>query len=74
MTPRTEMLSGAIDQAGAFVVWAFLVVGGLTAVFVLSALFLQLALRRAWRWFTRASWNTVLLSAERKAFRQSGDN
>jgi len=57
-----------IDWAAAYVIFGLIVLG-FAGFFILVALFASLALRAAWRWLSRHTWNRVIVSVERKALR-----
>lgn len=61
-----------MEMADNFYGWAAFggFVLGALGMFLLAVLFASLALRGLWRWLTRGSWQGVILSAEREAFRK----
>lgn len=70
MTPEhVQMFCDAIDEGGRIFFAVFLAIGGATIAAVLSALFLCYAIQRIWRFLTTGRWNSVIVSAERKAMR-----
>lgn len=70
MTPEhVQMLCDAIDEGGRIVFAVFLAIGGATIAGIVSILFLCYLLQGIWRFLTTGRWNSVIVSAERKAMR-----
>lgn len=65
-----EFLEQAIDNTAANVAFGVIVLVCL-GMGMMGMLFVGLWVRAAWRWFSRARWNDVIVSSERKAFRRS---
>jgi hypothetical protein len=63
-----DMIAQAIDNAAANIVVGIIVLAGFGCL-IGAVLFFCLAVRGIWRWLTRATWNDVVRSAERKALR-----
>jgi hypothetical protein len=70
MSPEMLMWWDAIDSFYEWAAFGIVILSGF-GVFMLAALFIALLIRGIWRWLTGESWNRVLLSAERRALRES---
>lgn len=67
MNPETlMMLCDALDNASKEVLWLFVIIFGATVAVLLPALFLAPAFHR---WLMRTSWNSAIVSTEKKALR-----
>jgi hypothetical protein len=70
LTPeQVQTLCDAIDEGGRMLVAVFLAIGGVVTAGVLIGLFLCLLGGKMWRFLTVGRWNSVVVSAERKAFK-----
>jgi len=67
-TMDAEWIMQAIEQSGADLLFGAIVLTLFGATLLLLMFFL-LAVRAAWRWLTRGSWNDVIRTAERRVLR-----
>jgi hypothetical protein len=68
MSEFLQMMDAAASSLAADVAFGLVVLGSF-AIVILCVMFFLFAVRGAWRWLIRRTWNDVIASTERKALR-----